>query len=165
MAGRNAESFVATVREHEKSLRALAYRLVGNKVDDVLQEAYLRAYRGLDGFQKRSTMRTWLHRIVYTTCVDELRKPQLIQFPVDGADDVADGHSSPDTQVAASIDLANAMDGLPEPQRAAVWLVDGAGFTYKETADILEAPEGSVATWVSRGRSVLRASLRGEVDA
>lgn len=165
MRGQDVDDFVTVVREHDRSLRALAFRLVGPRVDDVLQEAYLRAFRSLSGFEGRSALRTWLHRIVYTTCIDELRRPQLVQLPIDGARTVRDTASLPDSRAAAATDLGVAMRELPEQQRAAVWLVDAEGFTYRETAEILDAPEGSVATWVSRARSTLRAAMGEEVQA
>ena len=163
MNDRDVEAFIGTVREHDPSLRALAYRLVGNKVEDVLQDAYVRAFRGLDGFEGRSKLRTWLHKIVYNTCLDELKKPQLVQLSASDGQ-IPDGASSPEDQATAHVDVSRALEQLREEHRAAVWLVDGAGFSYRETAKILDLPEGTVSTWVTRGRTVLKAALRGEVE-
>ena len=164
MTHRDAKRFVRVVRKHDGSLRAFAFRMVGHRVDDVLQEAYLRAFQGLDRFESRSTMRTWLHRIVYTTCVDELRKPQFVTpAPVDERRDLDDGTSSVEVQTMAKLDLAAAMDRLPETQRAALWLVDADGFTYREAAEILDVPDGTLATWVSRGRATVREAMSEEV--
>ena len=69
-------AFGALVRIFDPQLRGLAFSLLGSRelMDDVLQDAYVRAFRGLARFEARAQVSTWLHRIVYNACLDELRR-------------------------------------------------------------------------------------------
>src|SRR5438876_835215 len=71
----DADAFVGLLERHDVSHRRLAFRLLGSgeRMDDVLQEAYVRAFRALPGFRGDSSLETWLYRIVYNACVDDLR--------------------------------------------------------------------------------------------
>ena len=68
------EAFAIVVRHYDPQLRALAYRLLGSRdrMDDALQEAYVKAFRALPRFRGQSQLGTWLHRIVFNACLDEL---------------------------------------------------------------------------------------------
>lgn len=156
----DVNTFIRTVRECDHELRMLAQHLLSNPalLDDVLQDAYLKAFRSLGAFRGRSALRTWLYRIVYNTCIDELRRPRLVQVPLSmGTDDTA--APADQDRVAGRMALSDALGTLPVQQRAAVLLVDAQGLTYREAARVLEVPDGTVATWVSRARSALRVSL------
>jgi RNA polymerase sigma-70 factor (ECF subfamily) len=153
----DAQAFTALVRRHDDALRALAFRLLGDRaaMDDALQEAYVRAYRSLGTFEGRSGFGTWLYRIVYRTCVDELRRR--------GRDELASLElaATPDasSSVAARVDLAAALAALPPELRASVLLVDAQGFSYDEAAEILGIPAGTVASRLNRARAALRETL------
>jgi len=84
------DAFGSLIRQHDLSMRRLAFGLVGDRggMDDALQEAYLRAYRGLPSFHGDSAFGTWLYRIVYRTCLDELRRRVREHLP---ATDMAPG--------------------------------------------------------------------------
>ena len=71
------EAFAAVIRHYDPGLRALAYRLLGHRdqMDDALQEAYVKAFRGLPRFRGHARLGTWLYRIVYNACLDELKRP------------------------------------------------------------------------------------------
>src|SRR5919201_3955175 len=73
---RRSAAFPELIERHDRALRALAFRLLGDRdrMDDVLQEAYVRAYRALPRFRGRSLPGTWLYRIVYNACIYELRR-------------------------------------------------------------------------------------------
>lgn len=159
-AAADVDTFIRTVRDHDHELRMLAQHLLSNPalLDDVLQDAYLKAFRSLGTFRGRSALRTWLHRIVYNTCIDELRRPRLVQVPLStSGDDTAT--TADQDRVASRMALSDALGSLPVQQRAAVLLVDAQGLTYREAARVLDVPDGTVATWVSRARRALRASL------
>jgi RNA polymerase sigma-70 factor (ECF subfamily) len=154
----DAEAFTALVRRHDDTLRALAFRLLGDRaaMDDALQEAYVRAYRSLGSFEGRSGFGTWMYRIAYRTCIDELRRR--------GRDDLAPLDSdaaSPDqsSAVATRLDLAGALAALAPELRAGVLLVDAQGFSYDEAAEILGIPAGTVASRLNRARAALREAL------
>jgi RNA polymerase sigma-70 factor (ECF subfamily) len=157
----DADAFVALVREHDPRLRRLAGRLLHDRsrVDDVLQEAYVRAYRALGSFRGDAALGTWLHRIAYNCCVDELRRarrqPQLLREPPER---VAAG-SGPGRRVGVQEAVRGALAELPLEQRAAVLLVDGNELDYDAAAEVLGVPRGTVASRVARGRDALRARL------
>jgi len=82
-------AFAQIVDRYDRQLRALAYRLLGDRdrMDDALQEAYVKAFRALPGFKGDSALGTWLHRIAYNACMDELRRDRRVLPLVDDADD------------------------------------------------------------------------------
>jgi RNA polymerase sigma-70 factor (ECF subfamily) len=156
------DAFTALVRRHDERLRRLAAGLLAgdrHRMDDAMQEAYLRAYRALPGFRLEADLGTWLYRIVYNACIDELRRSRRRPEPVDVADQAWDrpsGRSGPDAEVGAA-DLAHrALAALPEDQRVAVVLVDGEGFDNLTAARILGIPPGTLGSRLSRARATLR---------
>lgn len=161
------DAFVAMVGEHDRLLRALVYRLVEDRdrMDDVLQEVYLKAFRALPGFRGEAGLGTWLYRIAYNVCMDELRRAGRWQpLPIDEAVDLPD--AAPDPADVASLrgDLAAALASLPPEQRAAVLLVDLNGLDYAAAAEVLGIAAGTVGSRVSRARAALRLTLRPEGD-
>src|SRR5215211_9387059 len=79
------EAFAAVIRHYDRGLRALAYRLLGDRerMDDALQEAYLKAFRALPRFRGSSKLGSWLYRIAYNTCLDELERSRRVgQLPL-----------------------------------------------------------------------------------
>lgn len=159
------ERFVEAVREHDRGLRALAYRLLGDRdeMDDVLQESYLRAYRNLEAFRGDAALGTWLYRITYNACMDRLRASRRERaFSLEECDDhprdtVWD--DDPATVSERRVDLASALAALAPEQRAAVILVDVQGYDYATTADILGIPAGTLASRLHSARAILRRSL------
>lgn len=160
----DARAYAALVRRSDRRMRALAYRLVRDRadMDDVLQVSYLKAFRALPSFRAEGGFESWLYAIVYRSCLDHLRRlgPPSVPLPDDGSL-AADRSTGVDlaTATAHRITIEEALDRLPLEQRAAVWLVDGEGHTFKQAAEILDLRPGTVASRVSRGRSALRALL------
>lgn len=156
------EAFAAVIKHYDPGLRALAYRLLGDRdwMDDALQEAYVKAFRGLPRFQRRARLGTWLYRIVYNTCLDELRKARrAVHVPLDENAEQPGGSPDPGDVAAGRGDLARALAGLPPQERAAVLLVDAQGFDYRDAGRILGVPEGTVASRLNRARAALRTAL------
>lgn len=159
----NHAAFRRIVRHYDDRLRALAFRLLEDRdaMDDALQEAYVKAFRSLNSFKGNSSLGTWLYRITYNSCIDELRRRERV-IPLTTADgedlqipDPADAIGAADTRA----DLASAMSALPPDQRAAVMLVDAEGFSYDDASKVLGIPPGTVASRVSRARAALREAL------
>jgi RNA polymerase sigma-70 factor (ECF subfamily) len=155
-------------------LYAAAMRLTRNPADaeDLLQEAYLRAYRGFGSFEEGTNLRAWLYRILTNAYINTYRKrqrePQTIsadetpewylydQLAEAGREPSAEAEvldSLPDQQVQ------DALAELPEQFRMAVLLADVEGFSYKEIAEILEIPIGTVMSRLHRGRRALEKRL------
>ncbi|HSK15885.1 MAG TPA: sigma-70 family RNA polymerase sigma factor [Gaiellaceae bacterium] len=156
------DAFAAVVRHHDHGLRALAYRLLGDRdrMDDALQEAYVRAFRALPRFRGDSRLGTWLYRIAYNACLDELeRSRRRDHLPLREAAEPPDPRAGPAEEVASRRDLAAALAALPPEDRAAVLMVDAHGFGYRDAGEALGVPEGTVASRLSRARAALRRAL------
>lgn len=162
------EAFVAVLRQHDDRLRALAAKLLGrdqHRLDDALQEAYIGAYRALARFRGEADVATWLYRITYNACMDELRRAGRRPEPVDTGDAAWDRPatgSTPDVVVSAADAVDRALDALPLEQRGALVLVVGEGFDHGTAARILDVPVGTVASRVSRARAAVRRFLGEE---
>jgi RNA polymerase sigma-70 factor (ECF subfamily) len=156
----DAAAFTSLVELYDESLRRLAFRLLGDRdaMDDVLQEAYVKAFRSLPRFRGGSTLGTWLYRIVYNACLDELRRVRAIRTVPLELDAVGEA-SDPAVAVVGAGELADALASLPPEQRAAVLLVDAEGFDYRAAADVLGVEVGTVASRLNRARTSLRRAL------
>jgi RNA polymerase sigma-70 factor, ECF subfamily len=156
------EAFAVVVRHYDPQLRGLAFRLLGSRdrMDDALQEAYVKAFKALPGFRGQSQLGTWLHRIVFNACLDELgclRRVHAVPLE-DAPEALAPGPDQADL-VAGREQLADALASLPPHDRAAVLLVDGQGFDYAAAAEVLGIPAGTVASRLNRARATLRRAL------
>jgi RNA polymerase sigma-70 factor, ECF subfamily len=160
------------------SLFGAALRMTRNRADaeDLVQETALRAYRGFSGFQEGTNLKAWLYRILTNTFINSYRRKQREPVTVledelpdwflfdrlGGSGSVASAEST----VLESIpdeDVRAALDALPEAFRMAVWLADVEGFAYKEIAEILDIPIGTVMSRLHRGRRSLEKLLWNKV--
>jgi RNA polymerase sigma-70 factor (ECF subfamily) len=157
-------TFTALVRRHDDRLRGVAYKLLAgdaHRMDDVLQDAYLRAYVAFGGFRGDADAATWLYRTVTNACLDELRRTARRPTPVDLAGWEGPGAvPGPDEVVAAADITLRALAALPPDQRATVVLVDGEGLDHASAADVLGVAVGTVASRLSRARATLRSMIR-----
>ena len=162
---------------HVDALYGAAYRLTRNPRDaeDLVQDALLRAYRFWDSFQQDSNCKAWLLRIVTNTFINEYQRRKRTREVLDAASaeqDATDGvlvqASANDKQTpervlldrSVSDDVQRALDQLPEDFRTAVILCDMQGLSYKEIAEIMECPVGTVMSRLFRGRKLLASALR-----
>ncbi len=158
-------AFDELLRRHDARMRALAYKLTAdrNRMDDALQEAYLKAYRALPRFRPGSDFGTWLYRITYNACIDELRKRKRHPITTEDPTDPESRRPGPERVVSAAETVRGALAGLPVDQRVTVVLVDGEGFDHREAAKILGVAPGTVASRLHRARAALRRILGEEV--
>ena len=154
-------AFAALVRHYDDGLRALAFRLVGDRdrMDDAMQDAYLRAFRGLPGFRRASAPSTWLYRITYNACIDELRRAPSSSLPLDSVAELADPRPGAAEVLSTRDGVATALARLAPADRAAVLLVDAQGFDYAAAAGVLGVPAGTLASRLNRARALLRRAL------
>lgn len=152
-------AFVEMVRRYDSGLRRLAFRLLGDRdaMDDVLQEAYLKAFASITRFRGSASPRTWLYRIVYNACLDHLRSrhrepPQAKQLEAWTRD--------PSEQSDLRLSLEEALAALAPEECAAVLLVDAEGLSYDEAASVVGVAAGTIGSRLSRGRAALRRALR-----
>jgi RNA polymerase sigma-70 factor (ECF subfamily) len=150
-------AFAQIVDHYDHRLRGLAFRLLGDRdrMDDVLQEAYVKAFRSLPRFKGDAALGTWLYRIVYNACIDDLRSRKAT-VPLDDRLDVADSRPDPADVAIGRRDLAAALDTLPPDQKAVVLLVDAYGLDYAEAAEVLGVATGTVGSRLNRARTSLR---------
>ncbi|MGH2711401.1 MAG: sigma-70 family RNA polymerase sigma factor [Actinomycetota bacterium] len=155
-------------------LYAAAMRLTRNPSDaeDLLQEAFLRAYRGFASFEEGTNLRAWLYRILTNAYINTYRKKQR-QPQTISTDDAPEWYlydqlrdegrePSAETEVLESLpdeEVQEALAELPEQFRMAVLLADVEGFSYKEIAEILDIPIGTVMSRLHRGRRALEKRL------
>ena len=162
------DAFTAMVRRHDGRLRGLASRLLAadrSRVDDALQEAYVRAYRALPDFRGEAELGSWLYRITYNACIDELRRTRRRPPPVDTAApgwDRPGSAAGPEPEVAAADAVTRAVAALPDDQRVTVVMVDGEGFDNITAARILGVAPGTIASRLSRARAAMRHALGEE---
>jgi RNA polymerase sigma-70 factor (ECF subfamily) len=142
-------AFGAVLRDEDDRMRALAYKLLGgdrDRMDGARQDAYLRAYLALPRLRRDADVGTWLYRIVYNACIDELRRDEGRPGPDDGTDAGVGGADA----------TVRALAALPIDQRVTVVLVDGEGFDDVDAARILGVSPGTVASRLSRARAAMR---------
>lgn len=170
LAARDGDSvaFGELLRVCDRAVRATTWRLVGdpNHVDDVLQEAYLKAFRSLRNFDPdgAATFGSWLHHIVHSAAIDHhrhaSRRPPSAR-PTDAERPPATTAGA-DSEVARRTALRNAFATLEPHLAAAVALVDGEGFSQAEAARFLGLGTSTVSRHINEGRSRLRTHLASE---
>ena len=173
----DSEAFRLLVERHSRALFRLAYRMTGNEHDaeDVVQEAFLKAYRSLDRFEERSQVSSWLYRIASNCAFDVLRRRQRRDSPVDSLDveDAAEPEGTlpgPD-RLAEGSDvrrgLEQALERMSARERAAFVLRHFEGRSVREIEEALgldtTAVKQSVCRAVRKARQVL-APLAGTVS-
>ena len=163
--------------EHMPALYSAALRMTRNAADaeDLVQETYLRAYRGFGGFTEGTNLRAWLYRILTNTYINSYRaakrRPEIAD--VEDVEDLylyhrlaptptgAPSRSAEEEALASFTDdeVKSAIESLPDAFRIAVLLADVEGFSYKEIAEITDVPIGTVMSRIHRGRRALQKAL------
>lgn len=153
-----------------------ALRMTRNPQDaeDLVQEMYLKAFNAFDSYKQGTNLKAWLYRIMTNTYINSYRKAK--RRPTESsADELTDfqlyttsGHDSTgleSAEVAAlkampDSTISEAMNDLPEDYRMVVYYADVAGLAYKEIAEIMDTPLGTVMSRLHRGRKLLRKALK-----
>jgi RNA polymerase sigma-70 factor (ECF subfamily) len=183
------EAFRALTDPYRRELQVHCYRILGSAQDaeDMLQETLLAAWRGLDGFEGRASVRAWLYRIATNRCLNALRdgarRPRELPAPpidppeptrigeamwlepypdvlLDGIPDTAPGPDARyEIKEALGLAFVAGLQRLPPRQRAVLVLRDVLGYRAAEVADMLETSEISVNSALLRARAALEARL------
>jgi RNA polymerase sigma-70 factor, ECF subfamily len=169
--------FADLAMAHMGSLYTAALRMTRNPADaeDLVQETYLKAYRAFATFQEGTNLKAWLYKILTNTFINSYRskKRRPEQTELDDVEDLylyrrlggleaAVAGRSAEEEVMDHFtegDVKAAVESLPEQFRLAVLLADVEGFSYKEIAEILDIPIGTVMSRLHRGRKALQRAL------
>ena len=169
--------FEELAMEHMASLYTAALRMTRNPADaeDLVQETYLKAYRAFESFQEGTNLKAWLYRILTNTFINTYRakKRRPEETDVDeleslylyrrlgGMEGAVAGRSAEEQVLDrfTEAEVKDAIEALPEQFRMAVLLGDVEGFSYKEIAEILDIPIGTVMSRLHRGRRALQKRL------
>jgi RNA polymerase sigma-70 factor (ECF subfamily) len=160
--GRMKNQFTDIALSHFNALYGFAFSITGARADaeDLVQETYLRAYRKFDQFAFGTSCKAWLFKIMRNIAIDQIRKkdPLLATGNETYLDDTVCPHVSAD-RLPCTIDIKRAFRQLPSKYRIMVLLKDIEGFTYKEIAEILNFPIGTVMSRLYRARKALKSIL------
>ncbi len=180
-SGLTAAEFEEEAVAHLKSMYAVASRLTRSRseAEDLVQDTFVKAMRARHQFERGTNMKAWLLRIQTNTFINRYRRGGLERAVLDGpdADPLSDGwisaatlRSMRDPEGAAlrpvlEKEIQRAVEGLPEEFRLAVVLADIEGLGYKEIADVMGCPIGTVMSRLHRGRKLLKGQLIDQARA
>jgi RNA polymerase sigma-70 factor (TIGR02960 family) len=178
------EAFRALIERHRGELQLHCYRILGSIQDaeDVLQETLLAAWRGLEGFDGRASLRAWLYRIATNRCLNALRdkgrRPRQVEpipdppeptrrsepswlepYPDVLLDSVAGPEARYEIRESIALAFVAALQHLPPRQRVVLVLRDVLGFRAAEVADMLDTSEAAVKGALQRARAKLKSEL------
>jgi RNA polymerase sigma-70 factor (TIGR02960 family) len=187
----DGEAFGELIGPYRRELQVHCYRILGSAQDaeDAMQETLLAAWQGLDGFQGRASVRTWLYRVATSRCLNALRSARrrpAVAWPLPGVEPpaptrlgevpwlepypdlllegLADTAPGPETRYEAreaiSLAFVAALQLLPPRQRAVLILRDVLGFRASEVAGMLDASQESVTSALKRARATMARQLR-----
>ncbi len=168
----DSAAFAELVRTYQRRVYATAYQIMGNHsdADDVTQDAFVRAYRGLGSFGGRSDFFTWLYRITVNTALNHLRKRKRAAALWEDTEDIPesdhDGGYERTPRVWAELNETmrrtfDALSKLSATLRVTLVLAAVQGMSYKDIAQTLGIPEGTVAWRVNEARKQLKVLLEG----
>jgi RNA polymerase sigma-70 factor (ECF subfamily) len=173
--GGDKRAFELLVMKYQRKLGRLLSRFVRDpaEVEDVAQEAFIKAYRALPTFRGDSAFYTWLYRIAINTAKNYLvamgrRAPTTTGVDIDEAENFEDADQLRDTntpesefegkEIAGAVNKA--MDALPEDLRTAITLREIEGLSYEEIANVMNCPIGTVRSRIFRAREAIATELR-----
>ncbi|MEN6321649.1 MAG: sigma-70 family RNA polymerase sigma factor [Syntrophaceae bacterium] len=173
----DTEAFAVLVERHQKKMLNIAYRMTGSYEDacDVVQEAFLSAYRALKTFRRESRFSTWLYRVVVNHTKNRLQQLKTRSHhesqTIDDPPDMEGGRpfcqtTSGDVPLIEQIEkqelyikMQECIGSLDDEQREVLVLRDIQGFSYDEIRDILKIPDGTVKSRLFRARTALKDCL------
>jgi RNA polymerase sigma-70 factor (ECF subfamily) len=169
--------FERDAMQYTRQLYSAAMRMTRNPADaeDLVQETYLKAYRAYHTFQAGTNLKAWLYRILTNTYINKYRKESRRPSEVDlgsvedlylyrrlGSEESAEAARTTEDRVLDGLvesDIKAAVENLPENFRLPVLLADLEGFSYKDIAEILDIPIGTVMSRLHRGRKAMQKAL------
>jgi len=171
-------SFRALMKKYHDQVYNLLYRMVHNKdeVEDLTQEAFIKAFNSLHHFNEEFAFSTWLYKIATNNCIDYIRKRKLATFSIDKPIESKDGTISfeiPDSTYEPDKSLISqqrtrileeAVNALPEKYRTVILMRHTEDKDYQEIADELDLPLGTVKAHIFRAREILYKRLKKKIQ-
>lgn len=173
------QAFGLLVSKYQRKLARLLSRMIRDpaEVEDVTQEAFIKAYRALPSFRGESAFYTWLYRIGINTAKNYLvsqgrRAPTTTPTELEDAETMEDGDALRDIETPERLMMTRqigetvnaAMDALPEELRTAIVLREIEGLSYDEIASVMDCPIGTVRSRIFRAREAIAERLRPMLD-
>jgi RNA polymerase sigma-70 factor, ECF subfamily len=166
MKNNREEVFAIEAMPYLKDLYRTAVRLTRSQTEaeDIVQEVFLQAWKSFDNYEAGTNCRAWLYQILFFK-ISHYRRSFAMEskfFQSDDEEGTIFAHAAAATPMSPHLtdeDIIKAVDDLPANYRAVVLLADVEEFSYKETAEILQIPIGTVMSRLSRARKTLRESL------
>lgn len=170
----NEAAYGIIMERYKNSLHRILYRMVRNQEEtqDLVQEAFIKAYNALSSFNKQYSFSTWLFKIASNNCIDHLRKKRLNTTSIDRSIETKDGSITqdiPDYSYNPEMDairnemintIHDVIDQLPEKYREVINLRHKQDKSYEEISTELDLPIGTVKARIFRAREILKKSLR-----
>jgi RNA polymerase sigma-70 factor (ECF subfamily) len=156
---RYREAFELIVVAYGDKAYRLAYAILGDEAlaEDSAQDAFLRAWRGLDSFRGQSSLSTWLYAITRNTCLTALKSARSRRWaPPEEATEIAG-----ETSAGPPVDVIALVEALPDKYRQVVRLFYMEERSYQEVAELLDLPLGTVKTYLHRARRELALAVAG----
>lgn len=155
--------FEAAAMPHLNDLFRTAARVVGNRTEaeDLVQETYLQAWKSFDRFEVGTNCRAWLFKILFHLIAHHRRRNYRFSVVSESEDVIQDlvAYEPPVPQHITDEDVLTSLERVPQHYREVILLADVDGFAYKEIAEILSIPQGTVMSRLNRGRKMLREEL------
>lgn len=172
--GGDQQAYNDILKKYRAPLYNLLYRMVRNKMEteDLVQEAFIKAFSSLASFNDDYAFSTWLYKIAINNCIDFFRKKKLKTFPIDRPIESKDGNIKrelPDVSYRPDKNLLSqekdkliedAILSLPEKYRTAIILRHHEDKTYEEISEIMHIPLGTVKARIFRAREMLKKQLK-----
>ena len=160
------EVFEAEAMQHINDIYRTAVRLTMSQTeaDDLVQETFMQAWKSFDHYEPGTNCRAWLYKILFNKFDHYRRKKYTMAKYIKEADELtflSSAYIAPLPERITDEEILSALDKLPEHYRSVVLLADVHEFDYKEVAQILEVPIGTVMSRLSRARGQLKKSLAG----
>ena len=170
-------AFSQILNRYRGSIFSLIYKMVHNKeeTEDLVQEAFIKAFSSLSSFNEEYAFSTWLYKIAINNCIDHFRKKRLKTFSIDSPIESKDGtikREFSDTTFSADRPLLSkeksnlieeAIEKLPEKYRISIVLRHNEDKSYDEISKILDIPLGTVKARIFRAREMLKKQLKGKL--
>lgn len=170
-------AYRAILKKYHDQVYNLLYRMVHEKdeVEDLTQEAFIKAFQSLHHFNEEFAFSTWLYKIATNNCIDYIRKKKLATFsidkPIESKDseytfEIPDSTYEPDKSMIArqrTKALEDAINSLPEKYRTVILMRHSEDMDYQDIADQLNLPLGTVKAHIFRAREILYKKLKKKI--